>query len=172
MSAIAIQNTDCLDIEAMTQGVSEPALITLKVAREAIKHFTATTVNETPKMRLEDELHSIGLSCRYSDWDGYGAKPVNTSTIENAKHYLSLLSKKIPAPEVTPEPDGEVALEWYGSGGSVFSISFSENNVINYAGLFADHRKTHGVECIDPSDKNFIETLKLLEKFISRAVTD
>ena len=64
----------------------------------------------------------------------------------------------MPTPEVTPEADGEVALEWYGVNGSVFSISFGSHNLINYAGLFSGNNKVHGVENFDSIDPKIISS--------------
>jgi len=168
MSTLTISNKNIFDFDfkPLTQGVSDPAEKTLVAAYDALNHFTETNVNKSPIDRLKEELNSILYECRSQNWDGHTAKPISYKAIEHAMRYATSLPKEISFPEATPEPDGEVALEWYGRNGSVFSISFGENGTISYAGLFSENKKTHGVEDIDSLDK------EILEKYISRALSN
>lgn len=84
---------------------------------------------------LKKEFDSIEADCGSRNWDGYNATPISHNALRSAWDYASSLPEEIPIPEVTPEPDGEIALEWYGKDGSVFSISFGEGETISYAGL-------------------------------------
>jgi hypothetical protein len=80
------------------------------------------------------------------DWDGYGAAPVDASAVRHAAQLLRevlLVASEIP--QVTIDPDGEVALEWRSSRHRVFSVSVGPSGELTYAGLF-DGSKVHGVE--------------------------
>jgi len=169
MSTLVISSNEYnlgFNLSPLTRGVSEPAEKTLAAAYDALNHFTETNVNKNPINRLKEELNSILYECEQQNWDGHTAKPISYKAIEHAMRYASSLPKEIPVPEATPEPDGEVALEWYGKNGSVFSISFGENSTISYAGFFSENKKTHGVEDIDSLDK------EILEKYIFRTLSN
>ena len=167
MSTLAISGKYdfSFDINPMTEGISNLARDTANVAAEALAHFTKTIVNKDPRDKLKEDLKSVLIECSQNNWDGYDSIPISDNAILRAWNYADNLPKEIPIPEVTPEPDGELALEWYGKDGSVFSISFGENDIISYAGLFSDKTKTYGVERLDSENK------RILEKFISRALS-
>lgn len=47
-----------------------------------------------------------------ANWDGYGALVINGDTARNARTALSRLLVLVPAPEITPNPNGTVSFEW------------------------------------------------------------
>lgn len=112
-----------------------------------------------------DSLLKIFFDCAEDDWDGYSAVAISEPTLNSAFKLASELSDDLPSPEFSPEPDGEIALEWYGANSSVFSISIGESGKINYAGLFPDGNSSHGVE--DWSG----ETKVLFETFVRRTIS-
>ena len=83
--------------------------------------------------------------CSEDDWDGYGARRVDSKSYENSLRFLDMLPGTIPAPEVAVEPDGMVAFEWHEEPMWVFSVSFETNGELVYADLFGNS-KTHGTE--------------------------
>ncbi len=163
MSTLALSGK--YDFMPRTEGISNLAKDTENVVAKVRKHFTKTIVNKDPRDKLFENLMSVSMECGQHDWDGYDAKPVTSLALDHAWKYISNLPSEIPIPEVTPEPDGEIALEWYGKNGSVFSVSFGECDTISYAGSFSDKTKTHGAERLDSKNK------KILEDFISRALS-
>ena len=85
------------------------------------------------------KLNILHLECKVENWDGYGARPIADKTIENALELaISLCGKGLPIPEFTPEPDGEIALEWYGDDNSVVSVSVAPSGQIAYAAVQSD----------------------------------
>ena len=87
-------------------------------------------------------LHS---ECKVGNWDGYEAKPVDEGTINNALELaISLCDKGLSIPEFTPDPDGEIALEWYGDDNSVASVSVGSSSLITYAAVRSDEQRTNG----------------------------
>lgn len=73
------------------------------------------------------------------------ALPASMESVRNAFLVLKEALLLAPAPEVTIDPDGEVALTWQKSPRRVFSVSVSPRGALTYAGLFGDS-KLHGVE--------------------------
>ncbi len=73
------------------------------------------------------ELSSILKECGVPDWDGYGALPVSWSTYAKAKDFIEAIPNALPRPTVTPERDGEIALEWRGRMNKVLSVSIGDS---------------------------------------------
>ncbi len=46
------------------------------------------------------------------NWDGYGAIRIGQEAQRNAKAALNILHKYAPIPDVTPNPNGTISLEW------------------------------------------------------------
>ncbi len=90
-------------------------------------------------------LRNAAEECSQEDWDGYGAKRIDRKSFEESLRFLEYLPSTLPTPEVSVEPDGMVAFEWYKRSRWVFSVSFGTNKEIIYAGLFGNS-KTHGTE--------------------------
>jgi hypothetical protein len=99
-------------------------------------------------------LKEIWEETREENWDGYGASPVSVLAFLNARAFLSNLPTTVPIPEITVEPDGEIAFEWYLQPRWVFSVSVGSNNELTYAGLFG-RNKIHGTEYFENELPNF-----------------
>jgi hypothetical protein len=78
-------------------------------------------------------LSSIAYEARNEDWDGYGGKPVTQSTLEVAQYLILSLPESLDPPELAPEPDGEIELEWFIDPETVFAISIGENSLLSWA---------------------------------------
>lgn len=77
--------------------------------------------------------------------DGYGAKPVDPDSFLMAVRLFHSLPRMLPLPDVSVDPDGEVAFEWYVEPRRSFSVSVGADGVLTYAGLFGS-AKVHGTE--------------------------
>ena len=82
------------------------------------------------------ELSEVEMEASVPDWDGYGALPVDRMSLVHAQAFIFSLPSAFPPPEVAAHPDGEVGLGWEGYAGDVFSVSFSPDGTISYAGRF------------------------------------
>lgn len=54
-----------------------------------------------------------------SDWDGYGAEPIATSTLAYARKLLAVMPSNFGLPDIAPGGDGSVGLEWHPAVGKV-----------------------------------------------------
>lgn len=81
-----------------------------------------------------------------SNWDGYDAAPVSEAACAEAILFLRKLPSTIPSPDVIPNPDGDVSLEWYLDQRLLFVATFSGTGVIAFAGVFGRGSKVHGTE--------------------------
>ena len=91
-------------------------------------------------------LNLIAEECSEVGWDGYQALPVDSATCERTKAFLENLPSWIPSPEIVPESDGELAVEWYHASGPALSISIGKDGPLHYAALFGNDQEVQGVE--------------------------
>jgi len=91
------------------------------------------------------EIQAVWKARQKSDWDGYGALPIKRASREDAVEFLRQLPSELVQPEVVPENDGTLALEWQ-RGDSVFVVSFQGSGKLVYAGDFDNDRRLRGHE--------------------------
>lgn len=91
-------------------------------------------------------LEKVVSQCSVSNWDGYQAKPITEGVHKRARAFLDALPMILPAPEIVPEPDGEVAFEWQVAPDRIFSVSVGATSDLHFAGLFGNGVERHGVE--------------------------
>ena len=103
--------------------------------------------------------------CSEEGWDGYDALPITKEAYFEAMKLIKCLPiTSFPMPEVAPEPNGEIGLEWFIGRRQVFNASVSGKNEIVYAGLFGVN-KVHGTEYFgDSLPFAILENLKRLYK--------
>lgn len=64
-----------------------------------------------PRVHLTKRLEELALL--ESDWDGYGATPIDRRALERARLLVEQgLRSSLPLPALVPVPDGGVQLEW------------------------------------------------------------
>lgn len=85
-------------------------------------------------------LKDAAAEAAAGDWDGYGAAAVSPGAVRNAEILLAALPTRIPAPEVSIDPDGEVALEWHRAPDWVLSLSIGPRGSVAYAARFGRSR--------------------------------
>lgn len=110
-------------------------------------------------------LDKVFDECSEEGWDGYDALPITNDAYIEAKRLIeSLPLTSFPTPEVVPESNGEIGLEWYRRKRLIFTVSVSGRNEIVYAGLFGTNR-AHGTEYFgDLLPSVILENLKRLYK--------
>src|SRR5262249_38718379 len=59
---------------------------------------------------------------------------IDSATASSAITFACLLPKSLPLPEIAADPDGEIAFDWLGSSGRVFSVSVNGLGRLAYAG--------------------------------------
>lgn len=84
--------------------------------------------------------------CSEEGWDGYGALPVTQETYDEAARFLNALPSWLPAPEIVPEPDGDIGFEWNFGKNCMLAVSVDGTNRITYAGLLGTGNKSYGTE--------------------------
>lgn len=97
--------------------------------------------------QLIDRIAEAARSASVPDWDGEGAAPVEASTVEYACLLAGSLPTWVPTPDVSPDRDGDLTLEWDLGPRRVFSVSVRRDGVLHYAGLFGTG-KAHGSDVL------------------------
>lgn len=153
------------DANSSTSAVSTQAEKLKNSAVQAFSDFMSSSITRTNEFAnrediLEQELLTLFIQCKKANWDGYNASPVTMQTLMNAQKFLaSLDEEQLCNCEMSPEPDGEVAFEWYGDNGGIFSISIGNTNKLTFAGHFGNENKINGVHDFGQLDKKFIKSL-------------
>jgi len=93
-----------------------------------------------------EELEEIYEECSEKNWDGYGADKISHEAYYEATKLLNLIPTTFPMPEIAPEPDGGIGIEWYKGKGQTFIISVDGRTVIAFAGLFGENSEVYGTE--------------------------
>ena len=92
-----------------------------------------------------NELQSVWKARQKKGWDGYSALPIKRASRDDAFEFLRQLPSELIQPDVVPESDGTIALEWQ-RGDSVFVVSFQGSGKLIFAGDFDNGRRTRGHE--------------------------
>lgn len=85
-----------------------------------------------------DALEEISKTLQEEAWDGDQARPVSLEAISSAKVFLNELEleltlEKIQPPDVNPEYDGDVELEWFLDKNNRVGVSFSAGGILYWA---------------------------------------
>ena len=108
---------------------------------------------EKEKTTLLQELDDIKKRCSKRNW--IESEPVSEGTLKHARDFILWLQKNSMHPEISAEPDGEIAFDWFEKEG-MFSISisgmkrfayadtrptFHNNGYINHEDLYTEIKK-------------------------------
>jgi hypothetical protein len=114
------------------------------------------SVTDTTKLNLEGTIDWIDFAlknldevydeCSVANWDGYNAQPISREAYFEASKLLRILPNSFPMPDILPEPDGGIGLEWYKDKGFSFVVSVSSKNIITYVGRFGKNNYFYGTE--------------------------
>lgn len=87
------------------------------------------------KREVISELFAVADECSTENWDGEGASAMEPWAVQTAERFIRVLPDGLPMPEITPEPDGSVGLDWSLAPSRVFSVSFGNSLRLAYAWL-------------------------------------
>lgn len=134
------------DLARSTVGGVSKASIELQdeITPEVDRTFREPTISWRWKNDLRSDVINILEECEEEDWDGYGAKPVNIENELRIQMILDLLPYYLLPPEIVPEPDGYLSLEWRRDD-VAFSVSVEPFKLI-YAAILGAGRTRHGEE--------------------------
>lgn len=118
---------------------SDAAQFVDRVIKEGLQHFA--------KPKVESLISDIELLLKESQQAGQGEpSSIDLETAARAIEFAWLLPWSLPAPEIAPDPDGEIVFDWLGPSRKMFSVSVNRVGRIAYAGRFGERSKVHGIE--------------------------
>jgi hypothetical protein len=144
MSAVALR-IDSFFSPHTDRGISDDAAVLLTRIKEVGKDISDTETLGKNYREALNALRACYNDCLTEDWAGEGAEPVMLADLLAAERFLRTLPTLLPRPEVSVDPDGEFAFEWYNSDRDVLSVSIGRQGKISYAARFGKNR-THGTE--------------------------
>lgn len=78
-----------------------------------------------------------------------GSGVVDLTTFALAERFINALPSDVPIPELSIDPDGEIALDWFGINGRNFSVSLGPQGRLSYAGVLKSFKTVHGTDQFD-----------------------
>jgi len=80
------------------------------------------------KAECISQLKALANECMQQGWDGDEACALDPLAVFIAETFVRALPDGIPLPELAPEPDGSISLDWIQSQRSLFTLSVSSSN--------------------------------------------
>lgn len=111
----------------------------------------AQSVTWQRRSQAIDQVIDAYRSCSRQDWDGRGAVPLSRTACIEAIRFLQNVSIFYPIPEIVPNSDGDISLEWYRRPHYLFAVTFAGIGKIYFAGLFGKGNRQHGSEIFGDS---------------------
>jgi len=94
------------------------------------------------------QIWALANECAEPGWDSDGAEAVDRFAAFAAADFIRALPGGVPLPEVAPEPDGSISLDWIRSRNSLFSLSVGASDRLAFAWVDGSDRG-HGVVRFD-----------------------
>lgn len=129
-------------------GVSPDAQGVYDAVRDVVTCRERSAALFGGKDSLISQLWSLAEECGADDWDGDGALALDDAAIAAAVSFIRALPAGLPLPEVAPEPDGAISLDWIVSKHQMFSVSCGTSSRLAYSWLDGTD-KGHGVASFD-----------------------
>ena len=95
-------------------------------------------------------LHQLSLDHK-NNWDGNGALEINPFAVANAIKFIRCMPTRLPLPEICPEPDGCISLDWIKSRNQMLTISIGQQDRLAMAWVDGSR---HGSEVIGFNGRN------------------
>jgi hypothetical protein len=94
--------------------------------------------------QLADDVREVLEDCSDAGWDGYHASPINPFSAFQCIRLIELLPEGLLAPDIVPEPDGSIGLEWQNASNATLIVSIGEHQ-IDFAEIAENKTRTTGV---------------------------
>ena len=107
--------------------------------------MTATETLGKSYRETLNALYEVYQECSSENWDGYRAQAVSESDFKNAIRFLDTLPTVMPRPEISVDPDGEFAFEWYRSPESILTVSIGHFGRLSFAARIG-RKRAHGTD--------------------------
>jgi hypothetical protein len=116
-------------------ALSREAHFVSEAATEFVKSTERSEALSGDKNAVLSDLAALGTDYANPGWDGGHAAPIDPVAMFFVRRFVHALPYGISMPELAPEPDGSVSLDWSASRNRVFSLSIGPSNRLAFAWL-------------------------------------
>jgi len=107
-----------------SEGISSDSDLVAK-ATKLLKGDESISIGQRQSILFQEIINARATAAQ-TDWDGEGAQPVGDDAVGSAIALLYALPALLPPPQITPEPTGEIAFEWYTSRNKVVVLTVDQ----------------------------------------------
>jgi hypothetical protein len=86
-----------------------------------------------PQTACISEILTIAAQHSQPDWNGEGADPISLLAVDRAVAFIRALPRGFAMPEISPEPDGSISLDWIEGRSRMLSISVGVTDRLAFA---------------------------------------
>lgn len=126
------------------EGIS-PESKTIQDLLISAREHSRQPISQSWQTFLKDQVREVSNRCSQVGWDGYNANPISRASMFWALKLIDQLPENVQEPQIVPEPDGEIALEWNSGKDMLFSLTASGSKLI-YGGIMGSNHKLYGQE--------------------------
>jgi hypothetical protein len=145
MSATAVLGKPSFSARLVNTGASEEAKDLERLLSIVLTHYSRLA----PRDLALAELSRVYSDCRREGWDGYSSRPLSAGAYNAAARFVLAIPAAFPMPDIVPEPDGDISLEWDCGRWNALSLSISDNGRISYAALLGTDKRKKGSEVFE-----------------------
>lgn len=125
-------------------GVSDAFQQVMEYKSDWEKHSSVPNSTQSHKKDVLELFTDIAADAfGKKDWDGEGAEAIVLETIFIAYKVIELFDEGIPLPEIVPEPNGDIGMEWVTSSEHLV-ISVSKDKGYTYAYISEEGDRFYG----------------------------
>ena len=121
-------------------GVSDEAESMRQIANKTALDLTASPAFFREKRECLHSLDRLAGDCAQIDWDGQDATPISSMVVGRAGELVRALPEHWTMPELTPEPDGNIGLDWILGRYRQVSVSVPATGPLAFAWLHGSER--------------------------------
>jgi hypothetical protein len=131
-----------------SSAVSEEAEVGRNAACDVVNYVERSESLFGVKNAAISQLWTLFSECVEADWDGNDAEPMTAVAAGAVVAFIRSMPDGLPMPELAPEPDGSISLDWIQSRYRRFSLSIGCTDRLAYAWLDGSD-KGHAVARFD-----------------------
>jgi hypothetical protein len=118
-----------------SSAVSQEAQAVRKAACDVVHHAERSQSLFGSKATAISDVWKLADECAENGWDGEEALAIDDMAVAGTVAFIRALPDGIPMPEVAPEPDGSISLDWIQSRHRLFSLTVGGTDRIAYVWL-------------------------------------
>ena len=127
---------------------SEAATLLAAMGENIRMHLLTSFTMRNAAERTLDELEQVKTEASKEGWNGYGAKAVDLDAYDCARLFLEALPTTAPSPEISADPDGDIALDWMFGPQKALSVSIGPTGRCTFAWMLGK-RTYRGTDWLD-----------------------